>query len=51
MRRSFSDLTSNVGEGRVEDGRGGLGHSASLRFLSPLIEPEMPTPHGAGGNW
>ena len=24
--------------GRVEDGRGGLGHSASLRFLSPLIE-------------
>jgi membrane protein YqaA with SNARE-associated domain len=28
--------------GRVEDGRGSLGHSASLRFPSPLIEPDVP---------
>jgi hypothetical protein len=27
--------------GRVEDGRGGLGHSASPRFPSPLIERSM----------
>src|SRR4051812_34365939 len=27
--------------GRVEDGRGGLGHPASPRFLSPLIERSM----------
>jgi hypothetical protein len=27
---------------RVEEERGGLGHSASLRFLSPLIEPDVP---------
>src|SRR5260370_4375977 len=28
--------------GRVEDGRGSLGHSATLRFPSPLIEPALP---------
>ncbi len=28
--------------GRVEDGRGSLGHSATLRFPSPLIEPDVP---------
>ena len=27
--------------GRVEERRGCLGHAASLRFLSPLIEPDM----------
>ncbi len=27
---------------RVEERRGGLGRSASLRFLSPLIEPDVP---------
>jgi hypothetical protein len=27
---------------RVEDRRGGLGHMATLRFLSPLIKPDMP---------
>ena len=27
--------------GRVEDGRGGLGHAASLRFPSPLMEPDV----------
>jgi hypothetical protein len=26
---------------RVEDGRGGLGHSASPRFPSPLIKPDV----------
>jgi class 3 adenylate cyclase len=29
-------------DGRVEDGRGSLGHSATLRFLSPLIKPNVP---------
>jgi hypothetical protein len=28
-------------EGRVEDGRGSLGHSATPRFPSPLIEPDV----------
>src|SRR6185312_12968680 len=28
--------------GRVEDGRGSLGHSATLRFPTPLIEPDVP---------
>jgi hypothetical protein len=28
--------------GRVEDGRGNLGHSATPRFPSPLIEPDVP---------
>ena len=29
-------------KGRVEDGRGSLGHLATLRFPSPLIEPDVP---------
>ena len=28
---------------RVEERRGGLGHAATLRFLSPLIEPDRPS--------
>ena len=28
-------------DGRVEDGRGSLGHAATLRFPSPLIEPDV----------
>src|SRR5262249_1213278 len=32
----------DVREGRVEDGRGNLGHAATLRFPSPLIEPDVP---------
>jgi hypothetical protein len=32
----------HVSNGRVEDGRGSLGHSATLRFPSPLIEPDVP---------
>ncbi len=31
-----------LSDGRVEDGRGSLGHAASLRFPSPLIEPDVP---------
>ncbi len=31
-----------VRSGRVEDGRGSLGHLATLRFPSPLIEPDVP---------
>jgi hypothetical protein len=31
-----------VPSGRVEDGRGNLGHAATLRFPSPLIEPDVP---------
>src|SRR2546429_6294807 len=31
-----------VAFGRVEDGRGSLGHAATLRFPSPLIEPDVP---------
>ena len=27
--------------GRVEDGRGSLGNAATLRFPSPLIEPDV----------
>jgi hypothetical protein len=31
-----------VARGRVEDGRGRLGHVATRRFPSPLIEPDVP---------
>jgi len=31
-----------VAFGRVEDGRGSLRHAATLRFPSPLIEPDVP---------
>jgi hypothetical protein len=31
-------MSSNFRQGRVEDGRGSLGHAATLRFPSPLIE-------------
>jgi len=41
MRRQL--MTSTLGRnGRVEDGRGNLGHAASPRFPSPLIEPYVP---------
>ncbi len=33
---------ANGRDGRVEDGRGGLGHAATPRFPSPLIEPDVP---------
>jgi len=37
-----SQAPRHVRFGRVEDGRGSLGHSATLRFPSPLIEPDVP---------
>ena len=33
--------TSRFSLGRVEERRGSLGHAATLRFLSPLIEPGL----------
>ena len=39
---SSTDGSSRQGARRVEDGRGSLGHSATLRFPSPLIEPDVP---------
>ena len=36
------DEKGYVSKARVEDGRGSLGHSATLRFPSPLIEPDVP---------
>jgi hypothetical protein len=38
----FGAAQCDVALGRVEDGRGSLGHSATLRFPSPLIEPDVP---------
>src|ERR1700747_954234 len=35
-----ADMPAQVG--RVEDGRGSLGHSATPRFPSPLIKPDVP---------
>jgi hypothetical protein len=37
MRATAGRTALASGLGRVEDGRGGLGHSASPRFPSPLI--------------
>jgi hypothetical protein len=34
-------LAAMPGMCRVEERRGSLGHAATLRFLSPLIEPDM----------
>jgi hypothetical protein len=41
-RKLLPILSQHVRWGRVEDGRGSLGHSATLRFPSPLIEPDVP---------
>ena len=41
-RSSSATVELLNGKGRVEDGRGSLGHSATLRFPSPLIEPDVP---------
>src|SRR5271166_178964 len=40
---SFGHFVANAysRSGRVEDGRGSLGHAATLRFPSPLIEPDV----------
>jgi hypothetical protein len=43
LRLADSSRTSrDVRYGRVEDGRGSLGHLATLRFPPPLIEPDVP---------
>ncbi len=39
--RLYSRVAANRRSGRVEDGRGSLGHAATLRFPSPLIEPDV----------
>jgi hypothetical protein len=41
LRREVRD-GSRPCPGRVEDGRGSFGHLATLRFPSPLIEPDVP---------
>jgi hypothetical protein len=41
----LTDMIDSYGlfrAGRVEDGRGNLGHAATPRFPSPLIEPDVP---------
>jgi hypothetical protein len=44
VNRAFAAtaVTSISRLGRVEDGRGGLSLRQSLRFPSPLIEPDVP---------
>ena len=44
IRAAIEALAAAIrdGLGRVEDGRGSLGHLATLRFPSPLIEPDVP---------
>jgi hypothetical protein len=47
MRRQLSQCGHAVAlalgsNGRVEDGRGSFSHAATLRFPSPLIEPDVP---------
>src|SRR3982750_3625443 len=41
ITKSGSHLTRKRAHRRVEDGRGGLGHAATLRFPSPLIKPDV----------
>src|SRR3979490_1505017 len=41
-KQTLLDLTDMYAFGRVEDGRGSLGHSAPRRFPSALIEPDVP---------
>src|SRR4051812_45292162 len=38
----YQDVTLLASDLQIEDGRGGLGHAATPRFPSPLIEPDMP---------
>jgi hypothetical protein len=42
VESSSTDDSRLRGARRVEDGRGNLGHSATPRFPSPLIEPDVP---------
>src|SRR4051812_30202668 len=41
MEPSSTGDTRRRGARRIEDGRGGLGHAATLRFPSPLIKPDV----------
>src|SRR4051795_2260779 len=41
MEPSSTGKPRRLGARRVEDGRGGLGHAATLRFPSPLIKPDV----------
>ena len=41
-RRCASEDRDELAARRVEDRRGGLGHVATLRFLSSLIKPDVP---------
>jgi len=41
-RRVTAGRRSPDGASRVEERRGSLGHAATLRFLSPLIKPDVP---------
>ena len=42
---------ANVDERRVEERRGGLGHAATLRFPSPLIERSMQISSSTLSDW
>jgi len=42
---------ANVDERRVEERRGGLGHAATLRFPSPLIERNVPISSTTLSDW
>src|ERR1700704_3467881 len=42
LKADIARYGRHVSNGRVEDGRDSLGHSATLRFPSPLIEPDVP---------
>ena len=40
--RQLQRCAKTLRVGRVEEGRGSLGHAASPRFPSPLIKPDVP---------
>ena len=42
LKADLAQCNLHFAFGRVEDGRGNLGHSATPRFPSPLIEPDVP---------
>src|SRR6266511_2740921 len=41
-RAAIERTSADGSNGRVEDGRGRLGHAATRRFPSPLVEPDVP---------
>ena len=40
-KAALSRTWRHIAFGRAQDGRGSLGHAATLRFPSPLIEPDV----------